>query len=376
MEIVIYMIPFITALFLLLVFNRKMVWWEYAVLIIPSLLFTFLTQIIMVSVNSSDTEYLGGYINRITYYEPWDEMVEVTHTRTNSDGETETYTTWERKYHSERYTYVNNESKWEHHLSKKEYEKIKQRMGNKSVFRDMKRDYHRIDGDAYDIYWDNTPEHLYDLTYEHLYKNKVKALQTNTIFRYSDLKENEISELGVYDYPSIDLMRQNPIIGRTVSDEDTQKIRYINAIYGAKYQFRMYILIYDNADIEISEIQKAYWQNGNKNEFVVCLGTQKDSVVWCNPFSWCDSPKLEVLTREYFIENPKLDIKSYGDYIEKQIPTQWVRKEFKDFNYITVGLSKGQYIALVILMIIINIGISIFLVKNEINNENNLDNWN
>jgi hypothetical protein len=123
-------------------------------------------------------------------------------------------------------------------------------------------------------------------------------------------------------------------------------------------------------------MQKAYWQNGNKNEFIVCLGTQQDSVVWCNPFSWCDSPKLEVLTREYFIENPKLDIKSYGDYIEKQIPTQWVRKEFKDFNYITVGLSKGQYIALVILMIIINIVISIFLVKNEINNENNLDKWN
>ena len=127
MEVIIYIMPFITALFLLIVFNKKMVWWEYLVLILPSLLFTFITQLIMVSVNSSDTEYFGGYVNRITYYEPWDELVEERHTRevacgTDSDGntiyETEVYYTLERKYHSEEYTYVDNESNWEHYLSK------------------------------------------------------------------------------------------------------------------------------------------------------------------------------------------------------------------------------------------------------------------
>ena len=137
MEIIIYIIPFITALFLLIVFNKKMVWWEYLVLILPSLLFTLIAQIIMVSVNSTDTEYLGGYVNRITYYEPWDELVTVTHTRevacgTDSDGntiyETEIYYSLEREYHSEEYTYVNNESNWEHSLSKKDYETIKKRM--------------------------------------------------------------------------------------------------------------------------------------------------------------------------------------------------------------------------------------------------------
>ena len=109
MEILIYSIPFITALFLLIVFNKKMVWWEYVVLILPSILFALLTQIIMVSVNAQDTEYLGGYVTRITYYEPWDEMVRVSHTRRvpcgrdsndNTIYRTETYYTWERKYHS------------------------------------------------------------------------------------------------------------------------------------------------------------------------------------------------------------------------------------------------------------------------------------
>ena len=370
MEVIIYIIPFITALFLLIVFNRKMVWWEYLVLILPSLLFTLITQLIMVSVNSSDTEYLGGYVNRITYYEPWDEMVRVRHTRTDSDGEEEVYYTWEREYHSERYTYVDNESNWEHYLSKKEYEIIKKRMGNKAVFRDMHRDYHRIDGDAYDIYWDKTVEHLYDITTPHSYTNKIKASQSHTIFKYSDISEEDAKELGLYEYPDINLMNQNPIIGRYASDKDKQRIKYINATYGKTHQFRAYMLFYEGKDIEISEQQKAYWQNGNKNEFVVCLGTQRDSVVWCNPFSWCDEPKLEALTRDYFIQNPKVDIDAYGKWLQNQIPTKWKRKEFSDFEYIHIGLSKGQYIALIIIMILLNIGISVFLVMNDIKNEN------
>ena len=373
MEVIIYIIPFITALFLLIVFNRKMVWWEYLVLILPSLLFTLITQLIMVSVNSSDTEYLGGYVNRITYYEPWDEMVRVRHTRTDSDGEEEVYYTWEREYHSERYTYVDNESNWEHYLSKKEYEIIKKRMGNKAVFRDMHRDYHRIDGDAYDIYWDKTIEHLYDITTPHTYTNKIKASQSHTIFKYSDISEEDAKTLGLYEYPDINLMNQNPIIGRYASDKDKQRIKYINATYGKTHQFRVYMLFYEGKDIEISEQQKAYWQNGNKNEFVVCLGTQRDSVVWCNPFSWCDEPKLEALTRDYFIQNPKVDIDAYGKWLQSQIPTKWKRKEFSDFEYIHIGLSKGQYIALIIIMILLNIGISVFLVMNDIQNENSYE---
>lgn len=371
MEFIIYIIPFITAMFLLIVFNKKMVWWEYAALILPSLLFVLLTRVIMVSANSNDTEYLGGYVNRITYYEPWDEMVEVRHTRTNSDGETEVYYTWEREYHSERYTYVDNESKWEHYLSKKEYETIKKRMGNKTVFRDMHRDYHRIDGDAYDIFWDGKVETLYDITTPHSYTNKIKASQSHTIFKMGDISPEEAKQIGLYEYPEIHSMNQNPIIGRNVSDKDKQRIKYINATYGRKYQFRTYILIYENKDITISEIQKAYWQNGNKNEFVLCLGVQRDSVVWANAFSWCDEPRLEVKARDYFIQNPKLDINKYGEWLQTQIPTQWDRKEFEDFAYIRVGLSQGQYIALIIMMIVLNIGISIFLVKNEFNNENN-----
>jgi hypothetical protein len=380
MEIIVFLLPFITALFLLFVFNKKMVWWEYVVLIVPTILIIVISRLIMVSYNASDIEYLGSYVTRVTYYEPWDEMVLRTKTRTVSNGKggttTQTYTVWEREYHSEKYTYIDSETKREHHLSKKEYDVIMKRLNNTKVFRDMKRHYHRIDGDAYDTYWDNSIEHLYEITTPHVYQNKIKADQNNTIFKHIEISKEEASEMGLYEYPPISMKSQNPIIGKNVSDKDIQRIKYINAKYGKEYQFRTYILIYDNADMEISELQKSYWQNGNKNEFIVCLGVQQDSVIWCNPFSWSDAPKLEMLTRDYFITNPKLNIDEYGKFLEEQIPTNWKRKEFEDFNYIKVGLGRWQNITLLIICILLNVGISIFLVKNEFHNENNLDNWN
>ena len=376
MIVITYILPFITALVLLFIFHKKMVWWEYLVLILPSLLIVFISQLIMVTCNSIDTEYIGGYVTKITYYEEWDEMVLRTKTRrvpcgTDSQGHTkyrtETYTVWERVYHPEKWTYTDNEND-ELRINKKRYELIKKRLNYPLVFRDMKRRYHRIDGDAYDTYWNNNPYTLYDLTHKHKYKNKIKSYQSNTIFRYMDINEDEAKEMGLYEYPDIVDMSQNPIIGRNVSDKDKQRIQYINAIYGKSKQFRMYILLYENKDIEISELQKSYWQNGNKNEFIVCLGMKADSVVWSNSFSWCDEPRLEVLTRDYFIQNPKLNIDEYGKWLEKQIPNNWTRKQFEDFDYISINVSNTQEVCLLIMMIVFCVGISIFLVLNDTEN--------
>jgi hypothetical protein len=263
---------------------------------------------------------------------------------------------------------MDTESGWEHHFSKNQYEIIKKRLGDNSVFRDMNRNYHRIDGDAYDIFWDKTVEKLYDITTEHSYKNKIKSSHSHTIFKHINISKEEADSLGLYEYPPIKIMNQNPIIGKNLPDKDIQRIKYINAIYGKTKQFRTYILIYENKDIEISELQKSYWQNGNKNEFILCLGVIRDSVVWSNAFSWCDEPKLEVLTRDYFINNPKLNIDEYGRWLQTQMP-KWERKEFEDFNYISIDLSRGQYITLFIIMAIINIIVAILLIKNDITNE-------
>jgi hypothetical protein len=140
---------------------------------------------------------------------------------------------------------------------------------------------------------------------------------------------------------------------------------------GGKRQFRLYILIFKDKSIEISEQQKSYWQGGNKNEFVLCLGynTKTNKIDWCNPFSWCDKPTLEVATKRYFREHNTLDISKYGDWLANNIKL-WKRKQFKDFDYINVEMTDGQTIALFIIILLADIILSIFIVANEIVNEN------
>mgnify|MGYP003300289174 CR=1 FL=1 len=120
--------------------------------------------------------------------------------------------------------------------------------------------------------------------------------------------------------------------------------------------------------IFLPEMQKSYWEGGNKNEFVVCLGIKGDSIIWSRPFSWSDSPNMEVLSRQYFIDNPKLDLVKYADWLKDTIPNEWQRKEFRDFNYLQIELSPIQYIIILILVLIYNVGISYWVIKNEYTN--------
>lgn len=112
-------------------------------------------------------------------------------------------------------------------------------------------------------------------------------------------------------------------------------------------------------------MQKAYWQGGNKNEFVVCLGVKNNTVIWCNPFSWSDEPMLEVKTRDYFIKHPYINFKDYAEWLDTQIDKNWHRKEFNDFNYLSIELSIGWYITILIIILCYNVGISYWVITNE-----------
>ena len=175
----------------------------------------------------------------------------------------------------------------------------------------------------------------------------------------------------MFEYPEIQDYDQKSLLGVRLDRLTEKKIKYLNATFGDRYQFRMYILVFKDKPLVISEQQKSYWQGGNKNEFVLCLGynTKTHKVDWCNPFSWCDSPKLEVATKRYFREHPTLNLMGYCKWLEQNIKL-WKRKEFKDFDYIDVEMSDEQTVALFIIILLLDIGLSIFLIGNEYINEN------
>lgn len=367
MEILIFLIPIVTAGILACKFREKTALWEYAVVLVPSLLLFFALKYSFVYISSLDKEYLSDLVSKITYYEDWDETVMVTHTRTVSCGKgktrTETYVVPERRYHPKRYVYetVTGET---NDVSEDEYKLICYKLNMPAVFKDMHRSYRSKDGDAYVTSWNRTRENSYPVTWTHLYQNKVKA-SSYSIFKYGNMSEEEIKENKLFDYPEIKNNDQNPILGFNATDTDIDAVRYLNGYRGPKNQIHVFILCFNNPSLEVAEMQKAYWQSGNKNEFVVCLGVKNNTVIWCNPFSWSDEPMLEVKTRDYFIKHPDINFKDYAEWLDTQIDKNWHRKEFNDFNYLSIELSIGWYIAILLIILCYNVGISYWVITNE-----------
>lgn len=367
MEILIFLIPIVTAGILAFKFREKTALWEYAVVLVPSLLLFFALKYSFVYISSLDKEYLSDLVSKITYYEDWDETVMVTHTRTVSCGKcktrTETYVVPERRYHPKRYVYetVTGET---NDVSEDEYKLICYKLNMPAVFKDMHRSYRSKDGDAYVTSWNRTRENSYPVTWTHLYQNKVKA-SSYSIFKYGNMSEEEIKENKLFDYPEIKNNDQNPILGFNATDTDIDAVRYLNGYRGPKNQIHVFILCFNNPSLEVAEMQKAYWQGGNKNEFVVCLGVKNNTVIWCNPFSWSDEPMLEVKTRDYFIKHPDINFKDYAEWLDTQIDKNWHRKEFNDFNYLSIELSIDWYIAILIIILCYNVGISYWVITNE-----------
>lgn len=369
MELFCYIFPFIAGgILFALCFNRArergVLLGQIGGVILFSCLSTLGIRSIMIYSNENDTEYLGGYITKITHYDEWDEWIEKTCTRQVPDGRdenghtkyrTETYDCSYRDFHPERWKYTNNYGHEEYFWSEKEFLDAMRELGNPPmVFRDMHRDYYRIDGDAQDYFYDGTVEHVRALTDSHSYKNKL--INSKSIFKYEEISPEEARKLGLFDYPEIKSYDQEVVLGIDVSYTTEKKFKYINAIYGSPKQFRVYILAFKNKPYSISEKQKAYWQGGNKNEFVVCLGydAKTRKINWCNAFSWSDKPTLEVATKRFFREHAHVAyLGDYADWLPKHL-NLWKRKEFKDFDYIENTLTSIQSMWLVILTIIIN----------------------
>ena len=344
------------------------------ILFVPTLFVIFVVACmygIMINNNTDDIEYLSYHYTKIRHEDEWNERVWVTKNRTVTDSKgkthTETYRVQETKYHPEKwYGYLNDGS--ERRLYSNEYNSIKTLWNVPEQFIDMHRDYYTIDGDAQEYKWDNKQYTIKTYVKEHHYCNKI--IGTESAFKFNEIKSEEAKELGLYNYPEIKNNEQNPIIGfnRFVKANDIKQFKRLNAFYGYRKQISFYLLIYPNMSASIVEDQRSYWQGGNKNEFIICVGVDSltNQVQWAQCFSWLDDITIEVQCRDFINNQNKLDISDLSKWLENHLYL-WKRKEFKDFNYLNVSLKDNQEITILWTVIIISILIGIFgyfIVKN------------
>lgn len=368
-------LPIIAAIVLLIFFRKYTTFWEIGLLIAPSALLVLIIHFIMVSSNESDTEYRGSYVTKVIYYQAWDEKVHCRHSydchcSTDKKGHKSCSTCYRHAYdvdyHPEHWTKVTN-SGAEYEISKPHFLELQARFATKPYFVDMHRDYHNIDGDAYYTDWNKVPETADIVSTEHSYKNKVQA--SKSIFKFDVIDEKTKKTWGLYDYPKLSGLYQSMVLGHGVDYLTDRKLQYLNGYYGVNKQFRMYILFFKDQSIEAAFKQRSYWEGGNKNEFIVCIGTNKlGQYKWNKCFSWMDKPDLEVRVQDWLNDeknNHSLDLSKFADWMPKQIEQHWQRKHFKDFEYLNVEISQFQLMWIFIIIGIYNIGMCVWIVINE-----------
>lgn len=154
-------------------------------------------------------------------------------------------------------------------------------------------------------------------------------------------------------------------------------LQIANAKLGAPKKVRIFILIFKNQPLDASHKQEAYWRGGNKNEFVFTIGiNDANKVTWARAFSWTEVERLKIDARDYMVQNfidpgRELDLVPVVNWTAKNINTYWVKKDFRDFDYITIAPPLWAQILTFVVTLIVNIGASAWTVLNGIDADGN-----
>jgi hypothetical protein len=368
-------IPVLAAIFLLVLFRHKIVWWEFFIPLVASVALVFIFKLSIGTIQTADTEYWGGYVEKAQYFEDWDEYIHRTCSRevydgTDSNGNakyrTEYYDCSYVQYYPEEWHIVDNNG-IDISISESEYDRLVRQFGRSPQYIELDRNYHTDDGDLFQVDWDGSQATFEPVTTIHFYENRVQA--ASSVFRFPDVDDSTKALYGLYDYPKVtDNLRVPGILGPDLPDlkEAARKLDYLNATLGAPKQVHAWILVFRNQPIEAGHAQEWLWKGGNKNEFILTIGVDGNNAVqWVYPISWTEVEKLKVGSR-YFVQNMKtLRLTDIVDWLGSNIQQDWVRKPFKEFDYLTVEPPFWSVAMTYIFTLLVNIALSWWAIRND-----------
>ena len=299
--------------------------------------------------NFNDIEYRSYYFTKIRHEDPWNERVR--RTRTVKVGKrTHVQVYYVTVHHSDSW-YIYDNGGDRSSISKEKYEELKNLWNTPMRFVDMHRHYYTINGDAQEYDWCGERECLRGYTESCIYENRVKG--SESVLRYREISKEEAKDLGLKEYDI-----NNHVLGMKLTKEERQSLNFFNCYYGREKEIHLLLLAFPSSSgVGIVEDQKAYWQGGNKNELIVCVGLEPGTrnIKWTECFSWQDEPVLDCKIKNYLIERKYLDVNDLTLFVERNLG-DWHRKEFEDFNYIQTYLNHKQRVILLWIIIGLTVG--------------------
>jgi hypothetical protein len=372
-------VPLIGAFVMLRWFRKYLAWWEVGVPIIACLLFTFIFKFTVEKIQTSDTEYWTSLIQKGEYYEPYTTWLKRTCSRTVKVGKTTTTVYYDCSYCDEngpKWAVVNDLGE-RFYVSKTFYEGLKKRWKSKESFVELYRDidYHGscgVDGDKYEIFWDKDPNTAEQTVAGKYYENRVQA--AHSAFDFPDVTKEDVKFYKLFDYPEIDGFFQEVLLGEDSIPwmEKHERIKaerlmqYSSGYWGPRVHGKIWVLLFKDLPQTAALMQEAYWDGGNDNEIVICIGLSSESreLQWTKVFSWTPNRKILVDLREDIMNTKYFNFKEISKIIDKRMP-DFERRDFKEFNYITVDPPTWSIVVTFIITLLLTIGLCYWAIVNE-----------
>ncbi len=366
------LIPLITSFILQYFFNRLIVWWELFIPMLFSIIFVFYSKSSIETNLVTSNEFWGSFIDQLEYYEPWNEYITETCTRScccdadNNNCGTESYDCSYTKSHPPVYQILTT-SKEVIPITKIQFDKLRSQIGNVK-FEELNRDFHTMDGDLIYYKWHKDSSLAIPVTTIHKYENRVKVA-SQSVFNYGKVTNTEKEKYSLKDYPKIyDTFKMDAVLGDSSSDSNLANLefQYLNGLLGPTKQVRFFVLIFKNQPIDASLYQEKYWSGGNKNEFVINIGIDENrNVKWSKVFSWSKSEILKTNVQNFINNQEIFNLQKVAKYVETEAEKHFVRRSFKEFDYLTVEPPLLSILLTYILTICINFFISLWLLRNN-----------
>lgn len=366
MEYFVFLIPVFVLAISYYYFHHKITIGEFSVQLIVPVLLIFLLKWILSENNVTSTEYWTNPVQKVEYFEDWDEWIDETcECCCDDDGNNcTTYDCSYRRYHEEYWLLTTSTGSYK--ITQQEFKRISNLFSNIQKV-DLNRDYYRKDGDKWLSVWPGTNKTLESVSTAHKYRNKIKA--SKNVFNFPDIDTSDINRYGLYDYPSIKNLKQRHILGLDDSVNE-RKMEILNSRLGPTKQVKVFILFFTDKDKMAGQMQEWYWKGGNKNEFIICIGLDKSGKVkWNYIFSWTEKAINKIEIRNYIDDqiDKKIKLSEIIDYTYTILNNNFVRKQFKDFEYLKIDMTGKQLLLLYSIILIFSISLAVFIVKNDIN---------
>ena len=380
-----FIIPIITCVILYIKFRKETVWWEYFAVFIPSILASGLLYLMFQAGRTSDIKFESYRVVSIRHYDKWDEWIRKICTERIKVGKdkyiTRTYDCSYRQIHHEYWEMTTSDGRIER-IGKENYDYYRKLWGTPEKFIECNRRYYKIDGDAQEYNWSGKISSLVTVSRKRGYDNYFQS--SLSLYSMKKISKDQAKVLGLYNYPrtnysdnynGIWIYDQNPIVTDSCSwyspnSLDIRKLQDLNC--KSPKDFRCFILIYpaEKYGPDIVEFQKSYWTGGNENEVIFCIGLSKNqNISWARSFSWSAENRLETEILSEILPGDKFYMSVMIDKIGKAyLSGSWKPLKFSDYSYISPELYTSDYIIIFIITILVNLGLSWYVITNEYRN--------